>query len=128
MSQIVDVTIPDTLSPNVRDAMNYVLKRSGYGLCAGTGNINILYTRPLPASQYHLGPMTLRNTLQILAGPAWQVQVDEVTRGVCFVQRPGYEHPTTPVVNKVPASSGSSSVSSYALPSSTSIHKGGTNE
>lgn len=95
MSQIVDVNIPDTLNPNVQDSMSYVLKRSGYMLCPGTGDINVLYTRPLPASQYHLGPMTLRNTLQVLAGPAWQVEVDEITRGVCFNQRPGYRHPAS---------------------------------
>ena len=53
--------------------------------------VNILYTRPLPAAQYKLGPMTLRNTLQVLSGPAWQVKVDEVARQVCFVLRPGYQ-------------------------------------
>ncbi len=38
--------------------------------------------------------MTLRNTLQVLAGPAWQVKVDEVNRQVCYVLRPGYQLPT----------------------------------
>ncbi|KPX40528.1 PilL N-terminal domain-containing protein [Pseudomonas ficuserectae] len=95
LSQIVDVTVPDSLNPSVHDAMSYVLKRSGYGLCSGSGDVKILYTRPLPASQYHLGPMTLRNTVQVLAGPAWQVEVDEVSRSICFVQRPGYKRPSS---------------------------------
>ncbi|MCO1988058.1 pilus assembly protein PilL, partial [Pseudomonas aeruginosa] len=71
--------------------------RSGYSLCpAEAGHVNILYTRPLPAAQYKLGPMTLRNTLQVLSGPAWQVKVDEVARQVCFVLRPGYQLPPVP--------------------------------
>ncbi|QPO18797.1 TcpQ domain-containing protein [Pseudomonas sp. Y39-6] len=96
MAQIIDVSIPPNMHPNVRDAMQYVVDRSGYTLCsADTGHVNILYTRPLPAAQYKLGPMTLRNTLQVLAGPAWQVKVDEVNRQVCYVLRPGYQLPDT---------------------------------
>jgi type IV pili sensor histidine kinase/response regulator len=94
MSQIVDITIPANMSPDVRDAMLYVMNRSGYSLCsADTGHVNILYTRPLPAALYKLGPMTLRNALQVVAGPAWQVEVDEVKREVCYVLRAGYEIP-----------------------------------
>ncbi|MGE8113864.1 TcpQ domain-containing protein [Pseudomonas sp. NPDC086566] len=95
MAQIIDVTIPSSMNPSVRDAMLYVVDRSGYALCPPSSqHVNILYTRPLPAAQYKLGPMTLRNTLQILAGPAWQVKIDEVNRQVCFVLRPGYQLPT----------------------------------
>lgn len=95
MAQIIDVTIPSNMTPSVRDAMLYVVDRSGYALCPPSSqHVNILYTRPLPAAQYKLGPMTLRNTLQVLAGPAWQVKVDEVNRQVCFVLRPGYQLPT----------------------------------
>ncbi len=94
MAQIIDVTIPSSMNPSVKDAMQYVMSRSGYSLCpAEAGHVNILYTRPLPAAQYKLGPMTLRNTLQVLSGPAWQVKVDEVARQVCFVLRPGYQLP-----------------------------------
>ncbi|WP_375136251.1 PFGI-1 class ICE element type IV pilus protein PilL2 [Pseudomonas protegens] len=94
MAQIIDVTIPPSMIPNLRDTMHYVMNRSGYTLCpADNGHVDILYSRPLPAAQYKLGPMTLRNTLQILAGPAWQVLVDEVNRQVCFVLRPDYQLP-----------------------------------
>ncbi|MBB6288666.1 MULTISPECIES: TcpQ domain-containing protein [unclassified Pseudomonas] len=97
MAQIIDISIPANMHPNVREAMQYVVDRSGYTLCsADTGHVNILYTRPLPAAQYKLGPMTLRNTLQVLAGPAWQVKVDEVNRQVCYVLRPGYQLPDSP--------------------------------
>lgn len=94
MAQIIDVNIPANMKPTVRDAMQYVVNRSGYSLCGPEqGHVNILFTRPLPAAQYKLGPMSLRNTLQVLAGPAWQVKVDEVMRSVCFVLRPGYQLP-----------------------------------
>ncbi|WP_412461756.1 TcpQ domain-containing protein [Pseudomonas sp. SC11] len=97
MAQIIDVTIPSSMNPSVRDAMLYVVDRSGYALCPPSAqHVNILYTRPLPAAQYKLGPMTLRNTLQVLAGPAWQVKVDEVNRQVCFVLRQGYQLPSQP--------------------------------
>ncbi|RMP24055.1 PilL N-terminal domain-containing protein [Pseudomonas coronafaciens] len=96
MAQIIDVSIPPNMHPSVQDAMQYVLSRSGYTLCPPTTNhVNILFTRPLPSAQYKLGPMSLRNTLQVLAGPAWQVKVNEVARGVCFVLRPGYQLPET---------------------------------
>lgn len=92
MAQIIDVTIPSSMNPNVKDAMQYVMSRSGYSLCpAGAGHVNILYTRPIK-----LGPMPLRNTLQVISGPAWQVKVDEVARQVCFVLRPGYQLPPAP--------------------------------
>jgi len=94
MAQIVDVSIPANMQPNVHDAMAYVLARSGYSLCpAESGHVSILYSRPLPASHYKIGPMTLRNALQILAGPAWQVKVDEVNRQVCYMLRKGYQLP-----------------------------------
>lgn len=97
MAQVIDVNIPANMKPNVRDAMQYVMDRTGYSLCsADTGHVNILYTRSLPAAQYKLGPMSLRNTLQVLAGPAWQVKVDEVNRQVCYVLRPGYQLPDSP--------------------------------
>lgn len=97
MAQIIDVTIPSSMNPSVRDAMLYVVDRSGYALCSPSAqHVEILYTRPLPAAQYKLGPMTLRNTLQVLAGPAWQVKVDEVNRQVCFVLRQGYQLPAQP--------------------------------
>lgn len=97
MAQIIDINIPANLRPTVRDAMQYVLNRSGYSLCGPEApHVNILFTRSLPAAQYKLGPMSLRNTLQVLAGPAWQVKVDEVMRNVCFVLRPGYQLPDPP--------------------------------
>ena len=44
-----------------------------------------LYDLPLPAAHLQLGPLFLRDALLTLAGPAWELQVDDTTRRVCFV-------------------------------------------
>ncbi|BBP60101.1 PilL N-terminal domain-containing protein [Pseudomonas sp. St316] len=84
LAQIIDVSIPSNLNPSVQEAMHYVLQRSGYSLCPAAEPVNILFTRPLPAAHYRLGPISLRSALQVLAGPAWQLTIDEVGRSVCF--------------------------------------------
>ncbi|GHU38545.1 secreted protein [Betaproteobacteria bacterium] len=83
MRQIVEVSIPPTLDTNVGDALRHVLLHSGYRLC-DTPEAATLYAFPLPASHWRLGPMTLRNALLMLAGPAWELSVDEASRQVCF--------------------------------------------
>ncbi|MFS2093022.1 PilL N-terminal domain-containing protein [Pseudomonas sp. Pseusp11] len=87
LAQIIDVSIPSSLSPSVQDALQYVLQRSGYSLCPITASVKVLFTRPLPAAHYRLGPISLRSVLQVLAGPAWQLTTDEVSRSVCFKQQ-----------------------------------------
>ncbi|WP_080766458.1 PilL N-terminal domain-containing protein [Pseudomonas brassicacearum] len=84
LAQIVDVSIPSHLNSSVQEAMHYVLLRSGYSLCPAEEPVKILFTRPLPAAHYRLGPISLRSALQVLAGPAWQLTTDEVSRSVCF--------------------------------------------
>ena len=84
LAQIIDVSIPSNLNPSVEEAMHYVLQRSGYSLCPTTEPVKILFTRPLPAAHYRLGPIPLRSALQVLAGPAWQLTTDESSRSVCF--------------------------------------------
>jgi len=84
LAQIIDVSIPSNLNPSVQEAMHYVLQRSGYSLCPAAEPVKIVFTRPLPAAHYRLGPISLRNALQVLAGPAWQLTIDEVSRSVCF--------------------------------------------
>ena len=87
LAQIIDVSIPSSLNPSVQDALQYVLQRSGYALCPVTASVRVLFTRPLPAAHYRLGPISLRRALQVLAGPAWQLTTDEVSRSVCFEQQ-----------------------------------------
>lgn len=81
--QVIDVAIPDTLYASVGDAIRHVLLRSGYQLCEGH-DVNALLTLPLPVAHYRLGPVVLLDALLTLAGPAWDLQVDDGRRQVCF--------------------------------------------
>lgn len=87
LAQIIDVNIPSSLGPSVQEALQYVLQRSGYALCPVTASVRVLFSRPLPAAHYRLGPIPLRIALQVLAGPAWQLTTDEINRSVCFEQQ-----------------------------------------
>lgn len=87
LAQIIDVSISSSLNPSVQEALQYVLLRSGYALCPVNASVKVLFTRPLPAAHYRLGPIPLRRALQVLAAPAWQLTTDEVNRSVCFEQQ-----------------------------------------
>lgn len=84
--QVIDVSMPATLPATVGEALRYVLLRSGYTLCEIDPGASALYDLPLPAAHLQLGPLFLRDALLTLAGPAWELQVDDTARRVCFVQ------------------------------------------
>lgn len=83
--QIIDLRIPAITAPTVGDGMRYVLRHSGYQLCSGEPALSSLWSLPLPAAHLKLGPLPLNQVLQLLAGSAWDLSVDERTRQVCFV-------------------------------------------
>lgn len=83
MQQVVDIAIPPFSDVTVGDALRYVLLRSGYQLCDSTDAAK-LYGLPLPAAQLHLGPLSLRDALLTLAGPGWDLSIDEANRQVCL--------------------------------------------
>lgn len=71
----------------VGDAMQLVLHGSGYHLALtkiSNPLLQQLLAYPLPAVQRHLGPMTVRDALQTLAGSAYTLIVDPVNREVSF--------------------------------------------
>ncbi|MFG0828962.1 PilL N-terminal domain-containing protein [Pseudomonas sp. CJQ_7] len=93
--QTIDVSMPEDARATVGDGMRHVLKRSGYGLCQTAHAVIDLYGLPLPAAHLHLGPMTLRDALLTLAGPAWELHADDRARQVCFEQ-PGSDVAAAP--------------------------------
>jgi len=111
LDQIIDIRIPDTLAPSVQQAMIYTLRQSGYRLCPGTGEVALLFSHPLPASHYKLGPITVRDALQTLAGPAWTLKVDDLTRSICFAVQDEYQRPAP----SIPASKPPSSIAGPSL-------------
>ncbi|WP_238897571.1 PilL N-terminal domain-containing protein [Achromobacter xylosoxidans] len=84
--QTIDVSMPEDARATVGDGLRHVLKRSGYGLCHSAHAVIELYALPLPAAHLHLGPMSLRDALLTLAGPAWELHVDDRARQVCFAR------------------------------------------
>ncbi|WP_426576175.1 PilL N-terminal domain-containing protein [Xenorhabdus stockiae] len=93
LSQLMDIQLPTSQNPTVADAMRYALRQSGYALCVPDKRNDILYRQPLPSVHAQLGPIRLRTVLQVMAGPAWQLEVDEVQRVVCHHLRQGYQLP-----------------------------------
>ena len=69
------------------EAVRYLLQRSGYRLAKvqsiGPDTVT-LFALPLPAVHRNLGPMTLRDALETLAGPAFNLVQDPVHRLVTF--------------------------------------------
>ncbi|MCU5784636.1 conjugal transfer protein [Alcanivorax balearicus MACL04] len=85
IDQVVRVAIPSTLSVTVKDALVHLLAGTGYHLCDGVPSD--LANQPLPLTHRNLGPASLHEALQVLAGPAWVLQQDPRRREVCFRAR-----------------------------------------
>ncbi|HAK3502122.1 TPA: response regulator [Salmonella enterica] len=84
LHQIVNINLPLNLKLTVGDAFAWLLKQNGYNLCADDHPMQFLAGKPLPLSQYQLGPMRLEDALKTLAGPGWLMQTDVLNREVCF--------------------------------------------
>lgn len=85
LRQVIEISIPRTLDASVGDALRHVLLRTGYRLCDAPDAAS-LFTLPLPAAHLRLGPLPLRDALLALAGPAWELSVDDASRAVCFTR------------------------------------------
>ena len=83
MQQMVDLSFPSPVT-TVGEALRYLLLHTGYRLCDTAPVKETFDAWPLPAAHLHLGPLTLRQAIELLAGAAWTPQVDENTRQVCF--------------------------------------------
>jgi len=80
LATTVNVWLPVRIQ-TVGEAARYLLQRSGYRLAAleSVGPDTVaLFALPLPAVHRHLGPMTLRDALETLAGPAFHLVQDPV--------------------------------------------------
>ncbi|HEY3591485.1 MAG TPA: TcpQ domain-containing protein [Buttiauxella sp.] len=108
LNQMVDISMPAQLVRSVGDGFRYLLLESGYSLCPASSSVfTELLSRPLPAVQRTIGPVRLSEALQVLAGPAWRLRVDDVNREVCFTLRDAYRDfapraVTTPVPSRLP--------------------------
>lgn len=73
----------------LEQGLRFTLEETGLALCSSLGqpHLSTLYSRPLPKIHQKFGPMRLRDALQMLAGPAYQLTINEQTRTVCFQLR-----------------------------------------
>ncbi|MGL4725371.1 MAG: hypothetical protein ACRCWW_12835 [Scandinavium sp.] len=68
------------------DGLHAWLAGTGYGLCLPvSSDSRLFYSSPLPDVWRNAGPMRVETALQAIAGLAWKMTVDEVSRTVCFV-------------------------------------------
>jgi type IV pili sensor histidine kinase/response regulator len=96
LRQVIEISIPPILDASVGDALRHVLLRTGYRLCDAT-EAAALYALPLPAAHLRLGPLPLRDALLALAGPAWELSVDDASRAVCFTRVTTARAPARPI-------------------------------
>ena len=71
----------------VGEAARYLLQRSGYRLATAKSiepDTAQLFALPFPAVHQSLGPMTLRDALETVAGPAFNLVQDPVHRLITF--------------------------------------------
>ena len=88
LEAIVAVQLPARIQ-TIGEAVRYLLQRSGYRLAATESTAPetlALFALTLPAVHRHLGPMTLRDALETLAGPAFHLVQDPVHRLITFEQ------------------------------------------
>jgi type IV pili sensor histidine kinase/response regulator len=86
LAAIVDIELSDAIK-TVGEAIAAVLENSGYRLLSPNPAAPCqeeLFELPLPAVHRRLGPLTLRQALEVLSGPAYQPATDPVKRLVSF--------------------------------------------
>ncbi len=90
LSQIYQVHFPKEVQ-TVGDAIRYLLHYSGYSLVDEAHQTDALkntLTKPLPLIDRNFGPMSLRDALVTLAGPAFTLMSDSLNREVNFKLKP----------------------------------------
>ena len=86
MTTTVTVQFPERIQ-SVGEAVRYLLQRSGYRLANAEAldpEAMALLSLPLPAVHRNLGPLSLQQALQTLAGPTFQLVQDPVHRLIAF--------------------------------------------
>ena len=86
MAVVVRIEFPSHIN-TVGEALSHLLERSGYRLAsleASDPALPLLLKNPLPMVHRVLGPVTLRNALNMLAGSVWNLVIDPVNRIVSF--------------------------------------------
>ena len=90
---VAQIHFPRSTVVTVGEAIRHTLLRTGYSL-PDPAALPIYERRvldlPLPESQRVLGPFRVKDILQVLLGPAWQLNQDDIQRIVWFSVAPAY--------------------------------------
>ena len=92
LSQSIQVRFPQTVQ-TIGDAMNYVLRFSGYGLVPSdlmNKAFKMTLIKLLPAVDRNFGPMSLKDALTTLVGPAFFLVHDPLNRTIDFRVKPQF--------------------------------------
>jgi type IV pili sensor histidine kinase/response regulator len=89
LSAIVNIELSEEVE-TVGEAIAAVLENSGYRLLPNPSAScqERLFELPLPAVHRSLGPLTLRQALEVLSGPAYRPAMDPVRRLLSFERVP----------------------------------------
>jgi conjugative transfer region protein (TIGR03748 family) len=93
LSQTIQVRFPQTVQ-TVGDAINYLLKFSGYSLIEmnkRSAALKNTLSKPLPAVDRDFGPMSLKDGLITLIGQAFNLKQDVLNRTIDFALKPQYK-------------------------------------
>jgi type IV pili sensor histidine kinase/response regulator len=86
LSNIVQLELPEDVQ-TIGQAIAQLLEGSGYRLLSAKlaePYRTVLFAMPLPEVQRRLGPISLRQALQLLSGPAFKTVIDPSYRLVSF--------------------------------------------
>ena len=86
LSQTMQVRFPQNIQ-TIGDAMNYLLKFSGYSLVDKnkmSSDLKNTLSKPLPTVDRDFGPMSLKDGLITLIGPAFSLVHDPLNRTINF--------------------------------------------
>lgn len=92
LEQLVNVKISlkkKEKGKTIRQGLETTLANTGFTLChTNQSEVSTLFSLPLPKIHYSFGAMKLREALQMIAGPAYDLTVNDISRTVCFKPRP----------------------------------------
>jgi len=86
LATTIKVQLPKRIH-TIGEAIHYLLQRSGFRLAGSEAmapETKVLFDLPLPAVHREFGPLSLRQALETLAGPAFQLIQDPVHRLIAF--------------------------------------------
>ena len=86
LSHIVDIEMPEQIN-TVGQAISHILDGSGYRLLSpklAESYRSHLFAMPLPDVQRQLGPLSLRQALELLGGPAFRLVIEPTYRLASF--------------------------------------------